>query len=654
MWATRAASLIVVASLAPGCRTRDALPIGPTIPTTGFPIYAPADRPPAGGGYEIVAGWSRPYRAYFDVVGDSLYWTDGHDVFVGPDFDHGVGLGIAKPPNRWVSDASGIYWTTAEGELWHGRRGQAPRVLWRYRGHEEELALGRDAVYVVVERDWRRPDPDPAKSMREGVRELWRVEKRAGEATRLEVARGNTGELLADGDAVFIRPFEDTRVVRIDGAGARRQTFLAGFYGLFGVDDHYLYGGDSSHIYRAPKTGGRGIAIAAFDGGAVTSIWTRIATHCLAALEGDRLYWIEWGTLYTAPTGGGARRPLVGLSGGDFRVVPAGGSVYVGDFRNQAIYRVSAGAIEAPVTIPTESQNATRPAVNSAQLFWTEDGEIWAMSRSAGEGRLLARTPQVDSALAADETHVYFTSSDGDLWRVAGAGGDPAKIVDVDPLFSEPSPRGVDLSLADTRTVGLDGEEVYFISRGRGLVRAKKSGAAPRVLARVLASPRSLLQDERHLYFLAAEGAAPGRARLLRLSKSGGAPQAIGGPLQHPTDLTMTDAAFYVADDDERRVLRIAKPTGEPSPIPFSTYELNARDGRTVVTLGASDSAVFISTADRILKLEEGASTPRVVASGLLWPAAVIVPAGDSLYYVDTHTSKGRTMSSLYALRLTR
>jgi hypothetical protein len=101
-------------------------------------------------GIEIVAGWEKPYSKYFDYGAGMLSWTDGHDVFVGSDFAHGVGLGLANPPERWMSDEGGIYWTTHEHELWTAGRQRGARVIWRFKGAAYDLALGPTAAYLVI------------------------------------------------------------------------------------------------------------------------------------------------------------------------------------------------------------------------------------------------------------------------------------------------------------------------------------------------------------------------------------------------------------------------------------------------------------------------------------------------------------------------
>jgi hypothetical protein len=589
------------------------------------------------GGFEIITGWRSAYRGFFEVAGGQLSWTDGHDIFVGPDFDHGAAVHAVGAPDRWVADETGIYWITERRELWRAGQGRPPTVVWRLSGEPSALSVGPRAVYVVLKPDHAKADPDSPL-------ELWRIGKDRGEATRLST--GSIGRLVVEGDTAYYAT-TGNRIGRVSGTGGRPDIAATGLPGLVGVDDRYLYGADASHIYRAAKNGGRGIAIAQLENDMVSPIWTRAATDSYAAVGGGYLYWIETNRLYAASVDGGARRVLAALTGRQYRVVPAGESVYVGDLTNGAVYRIPTRDTAVPVEISANSDNASGPAASGARLFWIADGDIKGTQDRLGSPRVIATMPPVGSALVADDRFIYFTSDEGDLWRVPTAGGHPEKTVDMQLLMAKaaiPS-RTIEVAPVPPRTVALGPREVFFISRRWGAVVAVRSGAgAPRVLVRDLISPKAPLIDENRLYLLAQGRGARRRPAIVAIERSNGRISEIGPTLIDPTDVGISRKAVYVADLDGR-LLRISKDAGEASVVrpPASPR---------IVALAGRQRSVFFSIGDRILRLDVVASNPRVIASGLASPATSLLVDGNTLYFADTHNLQGQSVGRLFSVAL--
>lgn len=614
------------------------------LPDRDLPI-----RPPARGdgdgapGFEIVAGWEKPYSKYFDYAAGMLSWTDGHDVFVGCDFAHGVGLGLANPPERWTSDEGGIYWTTHEHELWTAGRQRGARVIWRFKGAAYDLALGRTAAYLII-----APAGYPsAESLLKGeveVQEIWRVDKETGQASRLWSTKGRLGSLIVDGDVVFTANSGD-EIRRIDGPTGRQAVLSAGFGEVIGVDDRYVYGADGYAAFRAPKTGGRGQVLVRHEE-YVDEFGTRFGSAS-AVVEGGQIFWIEGSGLRAASVQGGEEALLAAMSGTDYRVVPAGDSVYVRDLQREMIYRVPRRSGPAPVEIPTGEGAVETFTSNGSTLFWVAELEIRKVDRNGTTAVVVAADAKPESALVADDTSVYFTRREGTLWRVPVSGGTPAKIAD---LRSRTGPPVV--TTAMNRTVALRGDDVYFVSFARGAVaRIKKSGGAPRILAEGIPGPGALVLDGEFIYLLSADYKDPMacKAKLLRLPASGGKATELVSDLSCGSDVTTTGNDVWFGSFDGE-LFRVPKQGGKPTPVPIHGASIGAFTDLAAFT--ASGNSVFVAAADRIMRFDPGRPAPRVVASGLLYPASSMWITGRTMYFIDLHSSKGIPTADLYSLEL--
>jgi hypothetical protein len=64
---------------------------------------------------------------------------------------------------------------------------------------------------------------------------------------------------------------------------------------------------------------------------------------------------------------------------------------------------------------------------------------------------------------------------------------------------------------------------------------------------------------------------------------------------------------------------------------------------------GTGDT-LFFSAGSRLFKMEETATVPSVIASGLLNAASGMLVAGRTLFFIDAHRSKGIPGSQLHRL----
>jgi hypothetical protein len=627
--------------------------LAPTIACTGrklvvlpdevVPIRPPEREARSGSGFEIVAGWEKPYSKYFDYAAGILSWTDGHDVFVGSDFAHGVGLGIASPPERWTSDESGVYWTTDAGKLWTANPQQRPRAIWRFQGAALRVALGRTAAYVVIAPGgWK-----PVVAVQPHFEELWRVMKESGAAARLWSTTNRIGPVIVDGDVVFTPNSRDA-IRRIDGSTNRHTVLSTGFGALVGVDDRYVYGADGHAAYRAPKTGGRGQVLAQMNEEYNGEIGTRFG-QADAVFEGGQLFWMEWPGLQAAPVQGGEKVLLAAMSGSEFHVIPGGDSVYVQDHKHEMVYRVPRRA--GPVPVEIQTGDASDEAVetftsNAATLFWVAGRDIWKHDRKGTGAVVIAAAAEADSDLVADDSDVYFTRRDGTLWRVPVSGGTPVKLADL------PRPAGPHMiTTAILRTVALRGEDVFFTSfAGDAVARVKKSGGPLRILARGIPGPRALVVDGESIYVLGDDNKhlKGCRAKLLRLPISGGKATELASDLDCSGGIATTRRAVWLGSA-HGQLVHIPKQGGKPVAFPTHGSSIDAFD--ELAAFAVSGDSVYVSAADRIIRFDEG-KPPRVVASGLLDPASSMWIADRTMHFIDLHSSKGIPSSHLYALDL--
>ncbi|HSY39620.1 MAG TPA: hypothetical protein VLA79_08830, partial [Polyangia bacterium] len=476
------------------------------------------------------------------------------------------------------------------------------------------------------------------------VQELWRVDKETGLASRLWTTKGPIGSLIVDGDVVFTANSGD-EIRRIDGPTGRQAVLSAGFGTVIGVDDRYVYGADGHAAFRAPKTGGRGQVLARNEE-YVDEFGTRFGSAS-AVVEGGQIFWIEGSGLRAASVQGGEEALLAAMSGTDYHVVPAGDSVYVHDLKREMVYRVPRRSGPAPVEIPTGEGAVETFTSNGSTLFWVAEQEIRKVDRNGTTAVIVAADAKPESALATDDTSVYFTRREGTLWRVPVSGGTPRKIADL----RSPTGRPV-VTTALNRTVALRGDDVYFVSAARGAVaRIKKSGGAPRILAEGIPAPGALVLDGESIYLLSADDKNPRacKAKLLRLPASGGKVTELASDLACSSDIATTRNDVWLGMTNGELV-RIPKQGGKPVALQIHGAAIDAFAELAAFT--ASGDAMFVSAADRILRFDAGKPAPRVVVSGLLHPASSLSITGRTMHFTDLHSSKGIPSANLYSLEL--
>ena len=595
-------------------------------------------------GFEIVAGWEKPYSKYFDYAAGMLSWTDGHDVFVGSDFAHGVGLGLANPPERWMSDEGGIYWTTHEHELWTAGRQRGARVIWRFKGAAYDSGAGPDGGLpghrasrlsvrgVAVEGGGRGPG-------------RWRVDKEDGPGVAALVHQGPA------------RLAHCRRRRRVHGQFGRRESGAStdqpavrrcsqrdSERSLASTTATSMAPMDTRPFVR-PK---RADEVRCWLGMRSTSASSAPASDRPApSSRAARIFWIEGSGLRAASVQGGEESLLAAMSGTDYHVVPAGDSVYVHDLKREMVYRVPRRSGPAPVEIPTGEGAVETFTSNGSTLFWVAEQEIRKVDRNGTTAVVVAADAKPESAVVADETSVYFTRPEGTLWRVPVSGGTPTKIAD---LRSPTGPPVV--TTAMNRTVALRGDDVYFVSFARGAVaRIKKSGGAARILADGIPGPGALVLDGEFIYLLSADYKNPMacKAKLLRLPASGGKVTELASGarlLERHRD----DQERRLAGDDQRRAGPYSQAGGEargaPDPRRVDRSVRGARGGygqrRLDVRLGCRSDP-------EIRRGEIGASGRRIGSAPSGEPMSI---TGRTMHFTDLHSSKGIPSANLYSLEL--
>lgn len=622
---------------------------GPGVPTADELLIRPSIEGPwnGSGGYEIAAGWVKAAPRFFDATAAGVSWTDGKDLFVGRDFASGTTLSVAAPPHRWRSDADGLWWTNDAGELWNAHPGFPPRLVWRLPGRAEGFALGSTAVYLALATGGAA---DGSALPDDAPREIWRVVKATSESARVSVSAGNVRGMVATGEDLYFTDRAD-RVHHVRGTAELERDGARTLTGLFGVDDRFIYGGDRSYLYRAPRDGGAATAIAHFGewGGTLLS-----GDDVYAVLDAGQLYWIEGEGLFTAPAAGGRAVLLASFEGNVDRLVPAGEAIYVREAgtgeAGAQVLRVPKRGTPAARATAAQYERVFNFTAHGARTFWLVGDKLWA-SDDVGEPTQLAKLDHaVDSMLVANDEHVYFTTSDEILWRVPALGGAPEKVADWQELLPRPAPaEGASFCCEPAPTVVLDAQHVFFVSRSRGalasIAKEAVNGRGAQVLARDLGRPRALRVDDQRAYVVAdGEVSTSCRARLAAVPKAGGAVATLAADLACGASLALTTTTVWTAGAGQP-LRRMPKGGGELTALPVPP-------GTEVFAMAGEGDTLYVSIPTRILKVNESATVPSVLASGLLNPPTAFQVEGRTLFFIDARAEKGIPNSRLQRVDL--
>ena len=296
---------------------------------------------------------------------------------------------------------------------------------------------------------------------------------------------------------------------------------------------------------------------------------------------------------------------------------------------------------------PTHLYWAQQTRASSAEV------EIVGWKKDAAAPAVLGRESELsDSRLVADATHLYYRLRDGTVKRIARSGGAPEVVVAgsrVVPSRSQIPEAALNFSQA-FHTVALDGDHVYWIAQGKGaVVRAKKSGGAPQVLADGLDTPVALAVDAGEVYFLTAgterfvkEWGSIVRdeyhhdGRLRRVPATGGASVTMAKLPYLPSDLAITDQSIYVSlGPGDGELFRLPRAGGE-------ARQLFPLGDNHVGPIFATSTTLFFSLEPSLVaKLVDGAAAPVVLASGLA-DADYFGWDGETLFFALAHHPHGK------------
>jgi hypothetical protein len=260
------------------------------------------------------------------------------------------------------------------------------------------------------------------------------------------------------------------------------------------------------------------------------------------------------------------------------------------------VWTDQAGAIWAmPVagSAPKQLSDQKRPdfafslLLAGDRVFATARHGLLAVDLEAGTVSPLAVTglPDQPEEAVADAAYLYVTIfKRNEVMRVPIGGGKAEKLATIS--------RGV---------LGLHGSTLYVASYSAGTLSAiPTAGGAPRLIAKGLPRPTAVAADATHAYVYCESDRAlrkidlatgdqvmlardlinsddllvdgdwiytrswGPRHTLLRIAKSGGAPQIIADDLRSPYRIASDTTAIYVSSRDDRRIVRIPKSTLSP------------------------------------------------------------------------------------------
>ncbi len=190
--------------------------------------------------------------------------------------------------------------------------------------------------------------------------------------------------------------------------------------------------------------------------------------------------------------------------------------------------------------VAADERGAYRVAVDRRYLFWLvrRAGAVLRRDRHSGEVTTLAQEGPWASALASDETHVYWSS---------------AEIVRRVPKEAGP----VEVVLRTRRPLVdlvVDGDALWWLSSDQ-IGRVAKSGGEPEPLVSDLHAPAGLTLGRGGVYWADGRPGIAG-ARIARLSSWGGPVQTVVARC-FPQAIAVRAPHLYWADAAERAILRV-------------------------------------------------------------------------------------------------
>lgn len=192
--------------------------------------------------------------------------------------------------------------------------------------------------------------------------------------------------------------------------------------------------------------------------------------------------------------------------------------------------------------LATDPTGATALALGGTHVFWgTTDGQLW--TREQGNASEVAKEPSAIVAIAVDAASIFFASGP--------------------TIFSGPRGISVITPLADKQGqpsyLAVDDQAVYFIDYGSGiaagrLMRVDKSTKVVTALMNGLDTPSGLAMDDTDLWVTASLALTPNGAAqgaLLRIPKAGrGVGQVVLQGLHDPKRLAVDASSVVFLEQD--------------------------------------------------------------------------------------------------------
>jgi len=479
-----------------------------------------------------------------------------------------------------TGDASSVYWVTPECEVF------APpaRQLASCRGRAEFCATDREFIYVIA------TTLDAGSPL---VTRLWRISRSGGVAEAIAEldAYSSFEGVVFDGESFYYRSYAGSGALfRVSRRGGKPVPFarenpqsriealqFADEASVFWTSTENGTQNDSS-LVRADKAGGAP-RILGNAGGVV-------------ATDAQNFYWFDstFYGLFVAPRGGGVWQHRANLPNAGFEIFLSPGGVIAMD-GSTALWLPKDAPRPRKIHVHEGSESFQYLTLSGTDLYFVNwafnaqtnlhETQLWSMPQAGGAPHRIA-SASFWSAPVIDGAFAYYRSNAGTLVRTPLDGGKASTLVSAASLAGFPrnvAARGVDGHDEAAALVAVDATDVFFADPERGLVlRARKSGGSPSVIARISDTPRALALDEAYVYVGTASFDASGDApRLLRVSKSGKEVPTVLAKDESDTPTQIAVTATHVLWTDARALYRIAKRGGNVETLRDSACDFTIR-----------------------------------------------------------------------------
>jgi hypothetical protein len=221
-------------------------------------------------------------------------------------------------------------------------------------------------------------------------------------------------------------------------------------------------------------------------------------------------------------------------------------------------------------------------AVDASRVYWTAKFDVRSVALDGGEVVVIAQ--ESGRGLAQDDTNLYIgrgvTSSFGTIRKIEKQGGGVTTLADV--VFNNTNTVAVDATsvywLDDTHVmrvsksggsseiaahggngggIAIDTTAMYFTGLGSVLAHSWASGRDETVAQTMMVDHGPMAQDDRFLYVADQNDGKAGHARILQVTKQGGALRVVAGGLDFAWSPVVDDACVYWMTAD--RVMRAPK-----------------------------------------------------------------------------------------------